>query len=58
MEKKYYVAPAVMVEKMEMESLCAASLSNDGTRGTFSDPVTDGDASEACGKLHINDVWE
>lgn len=61
MNKKYYVAPAIAVEHVETESLCAAvsgGVSNDGTKGTFSDPVLDGDAGQACGKLQINDVWE
>ena len=58
MKKKYYVAPAIMVQKMELETLCAGSLNANATQGSFSDPVLDGDASEACGKLHINDVWE
>ena len=64
MNKKYYVAPAVAVEHVEMESLCAA-LSGGGLKegpdknlsGTLT-PEGNGDAGEATGKINIHDVWE
>lgn len=61
MNKKYYIAPSVKVEYVETESLCAASgsgISYDGGAGSFGNPTPGGNADEACGKLHINDVWE
>ena len=62
MNKKYYVAPAVAVEHVEMESLCAAvsgGLKEDGSglSGTLT-PEGNGDAGEAAGKIDIHDVWE
>ena len=61
MNKKYYVAPAVAVEHVEMESLCAASggLKEDGSglSGSLT-PEGKGDAGEAAGKINIHDVWE
>lgn len=63
MNKKYYVAPAVAVEHVEMESLCAAvsggGLKEDGSglSGTLT-PEGNGDAGEAAGKINIHDVWE
>ena len=50
MNKKYYVAPAVAVEHVEMESLCAAVSGGGLKQG--------GDAGEAAGKINIHDVWE
>lgn len=64
MNKKYYVAPAVAVEHVEMESLCAAvsgGLKEDpgsGLSGSLNNPEQDGDAGEAAGKINIHDVWE
>lgn len=64
MNKKYYVAPAVAVEHVEMESLCAAvsggGLKEDGSglSGSLNNPEQDGDAGEAAGKINIHDVWE
>ena len=61
MNKKYYIAPAVKVEYVETESLCAASgngISDDGGAGSFGNPTSEGNADEACGKLQVNDVWE
>ena len=65
MNKKYYVAPAVAVEHVEMESLCAA-LSGGGLKedldknlsGSLNNPEQDGDAGGAAGKINIHDVWE
>ena len=64
MNKKYYVAPAVAVEHVEMESLCAA-LSGGGLKengsdlsGSLTDPEKDGDAGEATSNINIHDVWE
>ena len=64
MNKKYYVAPAVAVEHVEMESLCAAlsggGLKEDGSglSGSLNTPEQGGDAGEAAGKINIHDVWE
>lgn len=64
MNKKYYVAPAVAVEHVEMESLCAAvsgGLKEDpgsGLSGSLNNPEQNGDASGAAGKINIHDVWE
>ena len=63
MNKKYYVAPAVAVEHVEMESLCAASggLKEDpgsGLSGSLNNPEQGGDAGGAAGKINIHDVWE
>ena len=60
MNKKYYVAPAVAVEHVEMESLCAAlsgGVKDNGDSGTLT-PEGNGDAGEATGKINIHDVWE
>lgn len=60
MNKKYYVAPAVAVEHVEMESLCAAlsgGVETGGGSGTVT-PSGEGDAGEATGKINIHDVWE
>ena len=63
MNKKYYVAPAVAVEHVEMESLCAAlsgGLKEDPDKnlsGTLT-PEGNGDAAEATGKINIHAVWE
>ena len=60
MNKKYYVAPAVAVEHVEMESLCAAlsgGVKPNGDSGTLT-PEGEGDAGEAAGKINIHDVWE
>lgn len=65
MNKKYYVAPAVAVEHVEMESLCAA-LSGGGLKegpgndlsGSFTGSEKDGNADGAAGKINIHDVWE
>ena len=64
MNKKYYVAPAVAVEHVEMESLCAA-LSGGGLKesgsdlsGSLNNPEQGGDADGAAGKINIHDVWE
>ena len=59
MNKKYYIAPAVAVEHVENENLCAAS-GGSASEEVLS-PITPsgkGDAGEACGKIQINDVWE
>ena len=62
MNKKYYVAPAVAVEHVEMESLCAASggLKEDPDKNLSGSltPEGGGDAGEAAGKINIHDVWE
>ena len=63
MNKKYYVAPAVAVEHVEMESLCAAvsgglKENGSGLSGSLNDPEQGGDAGEAAGKINIHDVWE
>ena len=63
MNKKYYVAPAVAVEHVEMESLCAALSGglNEGPGSQLSGSLTPeggGDAGEAAGKINIHDVWE
>lgn len=64
MNKKYYVAPAVAVEHVEMESLCAALSGGlnegpgSGLSGSLNNPEQDGDAGEAAGKINIHDVWE
>ena len=63
MNKKYYVAPAVAVEHVEMESLCAAlsgGLKEDGSglSGSLNDPEQGGNADGAAGKINIHDVWE
>lgn len=62
MNKKYYVAPAVAVEHVEMESLCAAlsgGLKENGSdlSGSLT-PEGEGDAGTAAGKINIHDVWE
>ena len=61
MNKKYYVAPAVAVEHVEMESLCAAlsggGLGPDGGEGKVESSGT-GDAGEATSNITIHDVWE
>ena len=64
MNKKYYVAPAVAVEHVEMESLCAA-LSGGGLKesgsdlsGALNNPEQGGNADGAAGKINIHDVWE
>ena len=63
MNKKYYVAPAVAVEHVEMESLCAA-VSGGGLKEDGSDlsgsltPEGKDDAGTAAGKINIHDVWE
>ena len=61
MNKKYYVAPAVAVEHVEMESLCAAlsggGLGPDGVAGKVESSGT-GDAGEATSNINIHDVWE
>ena len=60
MNKKYYVAPAVAVEHVEMESLCAAvsgGVKPNGDSGTLT-PEGEGDAGTAAGKINIHDVWE
>ena len=62
MNKKYYVAPAVAVEHVEMESLCAASggLKESGSdlSGSLNNPEQGGNADGAAGKINIHDVWE
>lgn len=60
MNKKYYVAPAVAVEHVEMESLCAAlsgGVESSGNSGTLT-PSGEDDAGTATGKINIHDVWE
>lgn len=56
MNKKYYVAPAVAVEHVEMESLCAA-LSG-GSNEVKVESSGTGDAGEATSNINIHDVWE
>lgn len=60
MEKKAYAAPAIEVAHISTESFIAASLKDDGTRGSLSNPEQNGDAIEAMGKqnFEIHDVWE
>ena len=64
MNKKYYVAPAVAVEHVEMESLCAAlsgGLKEDPDKnlsGSLNNPEQGGNADGAAGKINIHDVWE
>ena len=63
MNKKYYVAPAVAVEHVEMESLCAAvsgGLKEDPDKNLSGSltPEGEGDAGGAAGKINIHDVWE
>lgn len=63
MNKKYYVAPAVAIEHVEMESLCAAVSGGlkEGPDSELSGTLTpegNGDAGEAAGKIDIHDVWE
>lgn len=60
MNKKYYVAPAVAVEHVEIENLCAAvsgGVETGGGSGTVT-PSGEGDAGEATGKINIHDVWD
>lgn len=56
MNKKYYVAPAVAVEHVEMESLCAA-LSG-GSNEVKVESSGTGDAGDATSNINIHDVWE
>ena len=59
MNKKYYIAPAVAVEPVENENLCAASggSASEDVLGPIT-PSGKDDADKACGKIQINDVWE
>ena len=58
MNKKIYSTPNTEVTRIEMQGFVAASITSDGSKGSFSDPVLNGDADEACGNLNISNVWE
>ena len=58
MNKKTYNTPNTEVTRIEMQNFIAASLADDGTRGYFSDPESEGDASTAMSDININNVWE
>ena len=59
MNKKAYNTPKTEVTRIEMQNFIAASLGDNGTKGSnMSDYETGGDAGTAMSDININDVWE